>query len=92
MAEKRLLPRKNRVVLKLLPKETVSVGGIHIPDTAEQVRNRGLVLEVGPDVSTEGNNHLQNGDTVLFEGGYEIELEGIKYWTVKDDNIDSKLV
>lgn len=66
-------PIRDKVYVEQLPQETLSDGGIIIPDTARAERYIGTVLAVGPgEVCTScGHPHglkpdLQPGDRVLF--------------------------
>jgi len=80
--------RKETTVLKLLGdrvaverdvRETMTPGGIHLPDSAQRAPTFGTVIWVGPG-DREGSMGVQPGQRVLFEryGGIEIEQGGRK--------------
>jgi chaperonin GroES len=56
-----LQPLGDRVVVKPLARREISGGGVHIPDTASERPQEGIVLATGPDVRT-----LEPGARVLY--------------------------
>lgn len=70
-------PLKNRIVVKPLPVQEKTAGGIYIPDTAKERPVKGTVLAVGTG-SKDETMDIKIGDIVLY-GKYS----GIEY----DDNL-----
>jgi co-chaperonin GroES (HSP10) len=70
-------PLPNNVLLQLQPKEEVSQGGIHIPQTAQETSIWGTVLACGEGIPDE----IQEGDEVLIshESGTHFRLSGISF-------------
>jgi chaperonin GroES len=67
----KLKPMADRVVIKPIPKEEVSKGGIYLPDTATKEKpQEGTVIAVGPgrilDDGTRKPIDVEVGDRVLF--------------------------
>jgi co-chaperonin GroES (HSP10) len=50
LEDKNLTVLFDNVLVQLLPRDSVSAGGIHIPDRAQKVHQWGTVLAVGQDV------------------------------------------
>ncbi|MCQ1534606.1 co-chaperone GroES [Methanosarcina sp. KYL-1] len=73
-------PIGERVLLKHQKKETVTKGGIYIPESAQKEKKEGLVVAVG--TFEDGKNlPLKKGDRVIY-GGYqvdEIEIDEEEY-------------
>lgn len=75
-------PLHDRVVVRRLEEETMSAGGIVLPDTASEKPSQGEVMAVGPG-KTLDNGEVQApdvnvGDKVIFGqyGGNTVKLEG----------------
>ncbi len=88
-----LLPVGNRLVVKQLKAPTQSPGGITLPNQAKTVSNRGEVLEIGSEVDPKKYNFVI-GDEVVFAdyAGVKIELAGINYILLEDEEILAKVV
>jgi len=87
-------PLHDRVLVRRIEDETVSAGGILIPDNAKEKPSRGEVLAVG------NGKHLDNGDVrpmgvkvgekVLFSkfsGGHEVKVDGEELLVMREDDI-----
>ena len=63
-------PLHDRIIVKRLPEEEKTAGGIIIPDTAKEKPQRGKVLYTGQGRTTDGGKLLplevKPGDEVLF--------------------------
>ncbi len=77
MAE-RVQPLGSRVLVRILPEESVTKSGLYLPDTAKEKPQRGEVVAVGDD--TEAIK-VAVGDRVLFPKytGTELRLDGADY-------------
>ncbi len=83
-----LKPLADRVIVKQLPAESKSAGGITIPDDAKEIPNRGTVLAVGTG-TPEHPMLVKVGDMALFGkfAGTEIEHEGENLLILKQADI-----
>lgn len=89
----KLRPLQDRIIVKRLEEETVTAGGILIPDTAKEKPQRGEIIAVGKGKVTEDGKVLpvdvKAGDKVLFGkyAGTEIKIEGQDYLIMREDDI-----
>ncbi|MFT4886871.1 MAG: chaperonin GroES [Pseudohongiellaceae bacterium] len=88
-----LRPLSDRVVVRRLEPETISAGGIVIPDSASEKPNQGEVLAVGPGLRLENGKvepvAVTVGDVVLF-GKYssnEIKINGEEVLILKESDL-----
>lgn len=83
-----LKPIGDRVVVRRLPVEDVTKGGIIIPDTAKEKPQQGEVIAVGPGKKDYTMN-VKKGDRVLFGkyAGQEFELNGDELLVMREDDI-----
>lgn len=81
-------PINDRVVIKPAAAEEKTSGGIIIPDTAKEKPQRGEVIAVGPGKDGEAMT-VKNGDIVLYGkyAGQELQLEGVDYLIMREDDI-----
>lgn len=88
-----LKPLHDRVIIERLDDETVSAGGIMIPDSAKEKPMRGKVVGTGPGKMLDNGQLLplgvKAGDEVLFGkySGTEVKLEGTEYVVMREDDI-----
>jgi len=86
-------PLGERVVVKALPGEEVTKGGIVLPDTAKEKPQEGEVIAVGPgrllDNGTRVTIDLKVGDKVLFSkyAGNEVKLDDVEYLIMRESDI-----
>ena len=89
----KLRPLQDRIIVERLEEESVTAGGILIPDTAKEKPQRGKIVAVGKGKVTEDGKVLpvdvKVGDKVLFGkySGTEIKIEGIDYLIMREDDI-----
>ncbi len=90
----KIKPLGNRVVLKSLPEEEVTKGGIILPDTAEKEKpEQAEVVAVGPgkmlDDGKRSEMEVKVGDKVIFSkySPTEIKLDGEEYLIVGEEDI-----
>jgi chaperonin GroES len=89
-------PYQDRVIVSRKKAESVSKGGIIIPEAAiDDNQSQGTVLAIGPEVGvkTTIDKSPQPGDFVQFGqyAGTEIEFEGEKYLIMRESDIMCKL-
>lgn len=69
------------------------VGGLYIPDTAQEKPNKGVVLAVGPgpllEDGSRGPMECEVGDEVVYGeyAGAELELDGIEVRVLREENV-----
>ena len=87
----KLKPLGDRILVEALPAEE-KVGGIYIPDTAQEKPQKGKVVAVGPG-NTENPITLKVGDKILYGkySGTEIKYEGIEYLIMRESDVLAKI-
>ncbi|OAT82285.1 co-chaperone GroES [Desulfotomaculum copahuensis] len=86
-------PLGERVVVKPLPSEEVTKGGIVLPDTAKEKPQEGEVVAVGPGRLLENGTRvpidLKVGDKVLFSkyAGNEVKIDDVEYMIMREADI-----
>jgi chaperonin GroES len=93
-----LKPLGDRLIVEPLEEEQTTVGGIVLPDTAQEKPQRGTVLAVGPGArnSETGDRiplDVAEGDTVVYSkyGGTEIKVEGADYLILRESDVLAKV-
>jgi chaperonin GroES len=84
MADFKLKPLEDRIVVKPSEGEETTSSGLVIPDTAKEKPVEGSVVAVGPGRFEEGNRvplDVKSGDTVIYSkyGGTEVKVDGDEY-------------
>ena len=86
-------PLHDRIVIRRLNAEENTVGGIIIPDTAQQKPMEGEVVAVGPGARNEQGQivvlEVKAGDRILFGkwSGTEVKLDGEELLIMKESDI-----
>ncbi len=86
-------PLGERVVVKPLPMEEVTKGGIVLPDTAKEKPQKGEVMAVGSGRLLDNGQRipidLKVGDKVLYSkyAGNEVKLDGEEYLILREGDI-----
>lgn len=86
-------PLGDRVIVKALPQEAKTKGGVILPDSAKEKPQQGEVIAVGNgkilDNGTKLNMEVKVGDKVLYGkySGTEIKIDGEEYLIVKESEI-----
>ena len=88
MADVKIKPLADRVLVKAAEAETKTAGGIIIPDSAKEKPQRGTVIAAGPGKKDEPMT-VKSGDNVLYGkyAGTEISLEGSDYLIMRESDI-----
>ena len=83
----KIKPLHDRVIVKRVEDDTISRGGIIIPDTAKEKPAKGRVVAAGPGRRLELT--VREGDLVLFSkyGGTEVKIEGEEHLILREDDI-----
>lgn len=86
-------PLADRILVEPVEKDTVSPGGVIIPDTAKEKPQEGKVLAVGPGAMGDNGQRIplevKTGDRVLFStyAGTEVKLDGKKLYIMKESEV-----
>jgi chaperonin GroES len=92
-----LKPLGDRVVVRAISKEEVTVSGIVLPDTAKEKPQEGEVVAVGPGRVTDDGTHLpmelREGDKVIFSkyAGTEVKIENQDLLIMSERDILAKV-
>ena len=88
-----LKPLADRVLVKVDEEETMTKGGILIPDTAQKKSQKGTVMAIGSGKVLDNGTRLpfevKVGDHVLFAkySGVDIDEDGEKYLLLAERDI-----
>jgi chaperonin GroES len=89
----KLRPLHDRVVVERIKPDVKSLGGIIIPDSAQEKPSQGEIIAVGPGGRDESGKlipiDLKVGDRVLFGkwSGSEVKLDNVDYLIMKESDI-----
>ncbi len=88
MADIKIKPLADRVLVEASSAEEKTAGGLIIPDTAKEKPQQGVIVAVGPGTSDQKMT-VKPGDVVLYGkySGTEITYEGIDYLIMKESDI-----
>jgi chaperonin GroES len=88
MAEVKIKPLADRVLVEPMAAEQKTASGIIIPDTAKEKPQRGKVKAVGKGIKDEPME-LKVGDEVLYGkyAGTEITIEGKDYLMMRQSDV-----
>jgi len=93
MADFKIRPLADRVIVKPMPAEEKTKGGIILPDTAKEKPIEGTIIAVGPGrITDEGKEikmNVQVGNKVLYGkySGTEVNIEGEEYLIMREADI-----
>jgi len=93
MAEVKIQPLGDRVLVKAVEPKEVRKGGIIIPDTAKDKPQEGEIIAAGPGKMTEEGKRLnmdvKAGDRILYGkySGTEIKIDDVEYLIMHQDDV-----
>jgi chaperonin GroES len=94
-----LKPLGDRLIVEPLDEEQTTIGGIVLPDTAQEKPQRGTVLAVGPGArNTDTGDHIPldvvEGDVVVYSkyGGTEIKVGADEYLILRESDVLAKVI
>jgi chaperonin GroES len=93
LAEVKIKPLGDRVVLQAEVKEETTRSGIVLPDTAKEKPQEGRVVAAGPGRRLDSGElvplDIKVGDRVLFAkyAGTEVKLDGAEYLIVREADV-----
>lgn len=87
MADLKIKPMDDRILVELVEQESKTASGLIIPDTAKEKSTIGKVVAVGTDEDSQ--QHIKVGDKVLFGkyGGEELTFDGNDYKIIQRNDI-----
>ncbi|PIU23489.1 MAG: co-chaperone GroES [Chloroflexi bacterium CG_4_9_14_3_um_filter_45_9] len=94
----KIVPLGDRVVIKAVPKEEVSKGGIVLPDTAKEKPQEGEIIAVGPGRLTDEGQRIamevKVGDRVIYSkyAGTEFKPEEEELIIMRESDILAKKI
>lgn len=97
MANMKIRPLEDRVVVAPLEAEEKTSGGILLPDTAREKPQRGKIVAVGPGKTNEDGKKVAMtvavGDEVLYGryAGNEIEIDGKEVKIMRESDLLAKV-
>jgi len=86
-------PLHDRILVQRLEEESMTAGGIFIPETAKEKPIQGKVMAVGKGKILEDggirNLDVKKGDTILFGkySGTDIKISGDEYLIMREDDV-----
>jgi chaperonin GroES len=86
-------PLHDRVVIRRVNAEEKTVGGIIIPDTAQEKPMEGVIVALGPGARNEAGQivtlEVKAGDCILFGkwSGTEVKIDGEDMLIMKESDI-----
>jgi chaperonin GroES len=88
MANPKIKPLADRVVVEAAPAETKTAGGLIIPDTAKEKPQRGTVVAVGTGKKDEPMT-VKVGDNILYGkySGTEVMIDGKEFLIMRESDI-----
>jgi len=88
MANVKIKPLADRVLIEPMQAEEKTASGIIIPDTAKEKPQKGTVVAVGPG-TTDEKMEVKKGDLALYGkySGTEISVDGTDYLIMKQSDI-----
>jgi len=93
MANFKIKPLADRVIVKPNPAEETTKGGLILPDTAKEKPIEGTIIAAGAGrVTEDGKNvpmNVKAGDKVLYGkySGTEIKIDGEEYLIMRESDI-----
>jgi Co-chaperonin GroES (HSP10) len=88
----KLRPLFDRVVIRNIEAEEVTMGGIVLPGSAKEKPQMAEVIAVGPGGLVDGKEvkmTVKAGDKVIYSkyAGNEVKLDGVEYIIVRQNDI-----
>ncbi len=89
----KIKPLADRVVVKALPADEKTAGGLFIPDTAKEKPQQGEIIAVGPGKVTDDGKlqkpEVKVGDVILYGkySGTEVTIDAEEYLIMRESDI-----
>lgn len=88
-----LKPLGDRIIAKALAAETVTAGGIVLPDSAKEKPQEAEVVAVGPGTQLESGKvasmDVRVGDKIIYGkyAGTEVKVDGEEYVILRQEDV-----
>lgn len=88
-----LRPLNDRIVVKAVTPEEKTLGGIILPDSAQERPTEATVIAIGPGKTLDNGKivamEVKVGDLVIYSryGGTEVKVGGDEYIILRQDDI-----
>lgn len=88
-----LKPLGDRIIAKALSAESVTPGGIVLPDSAKEKPLEGEIIAVGPGAQLDSGKikpmDVKVGDKIIYGkyGGTEVKVGGEEYIILRQDDV-----
>ncbi len=89
----KLRPLQDRILVKRVEQESMTKGGIIIPDSAKEKPAEGKVVSVGNGKMAEDGKRItpdiKAGDRILFGkyAGTEVKIDGEEHLIMREDDV-----
>jgi chaperonin GroES len=89
----KIRPLADNILIQRVEAESVTAGGIVLPDAAKEKPQKGKVVNVGDgkllDDGSRANFQVKKGDSVLFTSyaGSDVEIDGKEYMIMSESDI-----
>ena len=89
----KIRPLADKVLVQRLEAETMTAGGIVLPESAKEKPQQGTVIAIGPGRRDDDGKRIEMDvavdDTVLYAkyAGTEIKFEGDKFLILKESDV-----
>ena len=89
----KISPLGDRILVKQNEEKEQHVGGIIIPDSAQEKSQEGTVVAIGTGKRDESGKkipfNVKKGDTVLLPkyGGSEVKIDGVVHYILTENDI-----
>ena len=89
----KIRPLADKVLIQRVEAESVTAGGIVLPDTAKEKPQRGKVVNIGDgkllDDGSRTKFQVKKGDSVLFTSyaGTDVNIDGKDYMIMSESDI-----
>ena len=89
----KIRPLADKVLVERLEADSVTAGGIVLPESAKEKPLMGDVVAVGDgkllDSGARGEMSVKKGDVVLYGkyGGSEVEVDGVEYKILRESEL-----
>ena len=86
-------PLDDRVLVKPIEADTMTSGGLYLPETAKERPVQGKIVAVGPgkklDSGDRAKMNVKKGDVVVYSryGGTEVEIKGAEHLIMRESDI-----
>lgn len=94
----KLRPIEDRIIVEPLEADTITPGGIVLPDNVQEKPSRGIVVSIGPgrllENGTRSEMSIKEGDEVIYGkySGAEFEVDGKSLRIVREQELFAQVI